>query len=237
MKQIQLFLNIGSVREGERVAIDGLPWRVEQINVFCILNNPTAELTQRVPIDYLVDLKSRPASHAEPWFPCREGDWVVLNDGVRGKVTAVSPELVQMVQRGGAQLTYQMSSFLGASPRNLATNFRIKETLGISYKLQKESTTRIPETLQAYIQRRIEEEGYVDQLLNLRVEFERANTSSLDLVVIADFAGDLGDLYNRLRRAIQRWSVDACSEYDWEIPFPQLTLHGVRAAEIGGQHA
>ncbi|PVV10978.1 MAG: hypothetical protein B6D82_12035, partial [gamma proteobacterium symbiont of Ctena orbiculata] len=32
--QIQLFLNIGSVREGERIYMDGLPWRVEQINVF-----------------------------------------------------------------------------------------------------------------------------------------------------------------------------------------------------------
>jgi hypothetical protein len=45
-------------------------------------------------------------------------------------------------------------------------------------------------------------------------------------VVIADFKGELGDLYNRLRRAIQRCCVDACSEYGWEIPFPQLTLHG-----------
>jgi len=44
--------------------------------------------------------------------------------------------------------------------------------------------------------------------------------------VIADFKGELGDLYNRLRRSIQRWCVDACSEYGWEIPFPQMTLHG-----------
>ncbi len=226
IKQIQLFLNIGSVREGERVSVDGLPWRVEQINVFSTLHNPTAGLTQRIPIEDLVDLKSRPTTHAEPWFPCREGDWVVLNDNVRGKVVAISPELVQLVQRGGALLTYQTDVFLGASPRNLATNFRIKETLGISYKLQKDSTGKIPETLHAYIQRRAEEEGYADHLLNMRVEFERANTSSLDLVVIADFKGDLGDLYNRLRRAIQRWGVDACTEYGWEIPFPQLTLHG-----------
>jgi len=130
------------------------------------------------------------------------------------------------VERGGAQLTYQMAEFLGSSPRNLGTNFRIKETLGISYALQKDSTTRIPETLRASIQRRIEEEGFSEQLLNLRVEFERANTSSLDLVVIADFRGELGDLYNRLRRAIQRWCVDACTEHGWEIPFPQLMLHG-----------
>jgi hypothetical protein len=229
LRQIQLFLNIGAVREGERLLLDGLPWQVKQINVFCTLVNPVAELTQRVPIDALVDLKSRPGRHDEPWFPCKKGDWVILGDGVRGKVIGISPELVQLVERGGAVLTYQTGDFLAKSPRNLATNFRIKEIIGISYGLQKESTTAIPETLHGYIHRRAEQEGYGDQLLSLRVEFALANSSSLDLAVIADFDGELGDLYNRLRRAIQRWCVDACTEYGWEIPFQQLTLHGALA--------
>ena len=226
LHQIQTFLNIGAVREGERLLMDDLPWQVREINVFCTLVNPTAELTQRVPIDALVDLKSRPARHDEPWFPCKRGDWVILGDGVRGKVVGISPELVQLVERGGSQLTYQTGDFLAKSPRNLGTNFRIKELIGISYKLQRQATNEIPSTLQAYIQGRIEKEGYGERLLNLRVEFAQANSSSLDLAVIADFEGELGDLYNRLRRAIQRWCVDACSEYEWEIPFPQMTLHG-----------
>jgi hypothetical protein len=224
--QVQIFLNIGSVREGERIEMDGLPWLVRQINLFTTLVNPVADLIQRVPIDDLVDLKSRPAKSDEPWFPCRKGDWVILSDGVRGKLVGISTEMVQLVERGGATLTYQTGDFLAKSPRNLATNFRLKEIIGISYKLQKESTTSIPQRLHTYLQERIEREGYGDQLLNLRVEFAQANASSLDVVVIADFKGELGDLYNRLRRAIQRWCVDACSEYGWEIPFPQLTLHG-----------
>jgi len=227
--QVQLFLNVGSVREGERILMDGLPWQVQQINVFCTLSNPVADISQRVPIADLIEHKSRPARPDEPWFPCKKGDWVILSDGVRGTVIGISQELVQLVQRGGAQLTYQTSDFLAKSPRNLATNFRIKETLGISYALQKECTTRIPEILHRYIQQRAEQEGYVEQLLNLRVEFAQAGNSSLDLAVIADFKGELGDLYNRLRRAIQRWCVDACSEYGWEIPFPQMTLHGTLA--------
>ncbi len=226
LHQIQTFLNIGAVREGERLLMDDLPWQVREINVFCTLVNPTAELTQRVPIDALVDLKSRPARQDEPWFPCKRGDWVILGDGLRGKVIGISPELVQLVERGGSQLTYQTADFLAKSPRNLGTNFRIKEIIGISYKLQRQATNEIPATLQAYIQGRIEQEGYGERLLNLRVEFAQANSSSLDLAVIADFEGELGDLYNRLRRAIQRWCVDACSEHDWEIPFPQMTLHG-----------
>ena len=224
--QVQLFLNIGSVREGERILLDGLPWQVDQINFFCILVNPIADLKQRVSISDLVGQKSRPGRQDEPWFPCRKGDWVLLSSGVRGKVIGISSEFVQLVERGGSQVTYLMSDFLSSSPRNLATNFRIKETIGLSYTLQHDITTTILETLHQYIHQQIHIEGYGEQLLNLRVEFERANDSSMDLVVIADFRGELGDLYNRLRRAIQRWCVDACSENNWQIPFPQMVIHG-----------
>jgi len=123
---------------------------------------------------------------------------------------------------------------LGQAPRNLSVNFRLKETIGISYDLQASSTTTILETLKAYLMGRIEAEGYADDLMNLQVEFQSAGTSSLDLVVIADFRGEMGPLYNRLRRAIQRWSVDACTENNWEIPFTQLTLHN-RPEKLGPQ--
>jgi Skp family chaperone for outer membrane proteins len=228
-QQIQLFLNVGSVREGERILVDGLPWLVRQINIFSILENPVAQISQRVRIDELVDLKSRPVRKEEPWFPCVRGDWVLLSDGMRGKVTGISLELVQLIERGGAHRTYQTADFLALSPLNLTTNFRVKETIGITYNLQQESVTSIPDILKTHVEKRIADEGYADKLLNLRVEFERANTSSLDIVVIADFDGAVADLYNRLRRAIQRWCVEACTENDWEIPFTQLTLHQPQA--------
>ena len=74
------------------------------------------------------------------------------------------------------------------------------------------------------------DEGYADALHNLRVEFQQANTSSLDIVVIADFDGKLADLYGRLSRTLQRWCVEACTENGWEIPFTQVTLHQSEAA-------
>jgi hypothetical protein len=144
---------------------------------------------------------------------------------MRGKVTGISQELVELIERGGAHRTYPTADFLGLSPLNLTTNFRVKESIGITYALQKDSVTTIPDILRAHVEKRIAEEGYADKLLNLRVEFERANTSSLDIVVIADFDGALADLYNRLRRSIQRWCVEACTQNNWEIPFTQVTLH------------
>jgi len=230
-QQIQLFLNVGSVREGERIDLDGLPWRVRQINIFSLLDNPAADLCQRVRINDLVDLKSRPFKRSDLWFPCVKDDWVKLSDGMRGKVSGISQELVEMIERGGARRTYRTADFLALSPMNLSRSFRLKETIGISYELQRESVAAIPDTLKGYIERRVADEGYADNLHSLRVEFEKANTSSLDVVVIADFDGALADLYGRLRRAMQRWCVEACTEYGWEIPFTQLTLHQAEAPD------
>ena len=79
--------------------------------------------------------------------------------------------------------------------------------------------------MEAHVDSQIQAEGYKDSLLNLRVEFQQAGGSSLDMVVIADFKGEMAPLYQRLNRAIQRWCVDACTENNWDIPFPQLTVH------------
>jgi len=224
-KQLELFLNIGPVREGERLMMDGIPWQVKNINMYSHLENPVAGLSQRVDIDDLVDLKSRLPDSSEPWFPCKKGDWVHLKDGIRGKIIGISIEFIQLVQRGGAITTYQMSDFLSLSPKNLSKSFRIKETFGIGYSHQKQSTTSIIESLQETINKRALDEGYKDDIQSIRVEFQAAGDSSLDLVVIADFKGSVADIYTRLRRAIQRWCVDACTENGWDIPYPQLTVH------------
>ncbi len=223
--QLEIFLNVGPVREGERLELDGIPWRVKHINMYSILENPTAGFTQRIDINDLVSLRSRPVSNDEPWFPCKKGDWVILKDGVRGKIIGLSMELVQIIQRGGALLTYQMGDFLAQSPKNLSKSFRIKETVGIGYQHQKESTNEIVQILEIGINKRAIDEGYEESIQSIRVEFEAAADSSLNLVVIADFKGDVADIYNRLRRSIQRWSVDICTENDWNIPYPQLELH------------
>lgn len=230
-QQIQLFLNIGAVREGERIELDGLPWCVRLINIFSELENPTAELRQRVRINDLVELKSRPIKPGDSWFPCKRDDWVILADGMRGKVTSISQELVELTARGGARRTYKTPEFLAQSPLNLTRNFRLKETIGISYDLQGDSVAAIPDMLKAHIEKRAADEGYGDYLNNLRVEFEKANTSSLDIVAIADFDGEVADLYGRLGRALQRWCVEACTINGWEIPFTQLTLHHPEGAD------
>nr|WP_321401072.1 hypothetical protein [uncultured Desulfobacter sp.] len=221
----KLMLNVGAVREGERMMYQGVPWRVKHINFHSLLENPDLGITLRIPITELVGKTSRRCDAHEAWFPCRKNDWVILSDGTRGGVTQLSHETVELVLRGGAKKTYQTADFLGMTPLNLSVNFRLKVVFGIGYGHQKDATTTIPDLLSAFIQNNIEKEGYAEYLLNLRVEFAEAGASSLDLVVIADFKGSQAPIYNRLNRSIQRWCVDAASQYDWDIPFPQITVH------------
>ncbi len=230
-RQGRLLLNIGAVREGERINYSGLPWRVKTLNIFSELENPENKLRLRVPVENLLGLTSKPVQTSESWFPCKKGDWVILSDGFRGEVTAISIEFIDIHDRGSSTRTYPMQDFLALSPLNISESFRLKETLGISYSHQRDSTNRVLGSLKRFIKQKVADEGYEPHVSNLLVEFERMGDSSLDITVIMDVDGSQASLYNRIKRAMQRWCVDASSEFGWEIPFPQRTLHVIHEAK------
>ena len=224
-KQSGLMLNIGAVREGERMIFQGVPWIVKSINLFCELENPYLKTILRLPIEALLDQVSRPFHEDEPWFPCTKNDWVILADGTWGRVKGLSHEMVEIIQPSGTQKIYQTPDFLAQTPLNLSKNFTLRSVFGLSYDLQKDITSEIPDILLAYIKGAVKKEGYENGLLSLQVEFFSAGSSSLDLVVIADFKGEMAPSYYKLSRAVQKWCVEACNANNWEIPFPQLRVH------------
>lgn len=224
-QQARLFLNAGSVREGERIIYEGLPWKVNNINIFTTIQNPVSGLRLRIPIEKLVGLNSRPYGEHEPWFPCKLQDWVLLSDKYYGRVVGISLEFIELEDLGGGSKSYLVSDFLALAPVNISLDFRLVVTFGIGYRHQKESTVKIPELLEAFINKKLEEEDYAHGLKKLLVQFHSAGDSSLNLLIIANFDGIMATLYFRLQRAINQWCVDACNEYGWEIPFPQLTIH------------
>jgi len=230
-RQGRLLLNIGAVREGERINYSGLPWRVKHLNIFSELENPENKLRLRVPVEDLLGLTSKPMQTSESWFPCKKGDWVILSDGYRGEVTAISVEFIDINDRGSSTRTYPMQDFLALSPLNISGSFRLKETLGISYDHQRDSTNRVLGSLKRFIKQKVADEGYEPHVSNLTVEFEGIGDSSLDITVIMDVDGSQAPFYNRIKRAMQRWCVDASSKYAWEIPYPQRTLHVVHEAQ------
>ncbi len=224
--QTQLLLNLGTVREGERVIIDGLPWKVDAINIYTRLSNPALSGGRlRVPIQDLVEMRSRPVGDHEPWFPSREGDWVLLGDGTYGKVVVQTPEMVQLVLFGGTKKTYGTLNFLSQVPQNISLGFCLPITFGVDYEHQKIVTKEIPGKLLSDVKESLKQADKEKFLDSLKVEFKEAGASSLDLVIIAFFKGNAADQYNGLRRLIQRAAVESCNRHGWGIPFPQLTVH------------
>lgn len=140
------------------------------------------------------------------------------------QVISLSHEQVE-VMRAGLSIIYPTATFLDLAAGNMSQKFTVSATLGLSYDLQAEITERIPQTLRSYLQNRLDEEGYSSKCLGITCEFSLANSSSLDILAVLEFQGDMASLYYRLNRSLQRWCVECCTENQWEIPFNQLTVH------------
>lgn len=226
-EQFKLLLNLGTVRENERLIYNGIPWKLVSLNLYSHLENPELNSGRiRVPLRYLIDLNSRPYSPDEPWFPCRVTDWVMLSDETFGKVVSQTPDMVQLFLFGNSRKTYLTEEFLRLNPTNLSTGFCVWVTFGIDYSHQSLCTQEIPDRLKEILSEKLSDAvNYGQHLLNLNVEFKEAGASSLDLEIFADFSGQAAQYRNSIHRFLQKSCVEACNEYGWIIPFTQITLH------------
>lgn len=226
LDQLKLILNLGSVRQGERLVYDGVPWRVDKLAFYCEFHNPELEGgSLRLPVQEVLSLHSRESSKREPWFPTKADDWVVLGDETYGKVVEQTPEQVVVLRLGGSRKTYPTIDYLGMCPENLSRGFRVSATFGIDYEHQAISTTEVPGVFLAALEKELVSAFEYENVRSVKVEFSAAGASSLDYEIIADFSGDIASRVNTLRRMIQKVCVDVCNEKGWGIPFTQITVH------------
>lgn len=234
-QQATILLNLGPVREGERLLFEGVPYLVEKLGWQTYVVNPELKGGRlRLPLAHLADLRSRPFDETEIWFPTREGDWVLLDQERLGQVVEQTPERVTVVLLGGAVRSYPTSAFVAESPTVLSRGFRIRVLFGIDYQHQKSSTEEIPRTLREHLTIGLAAHPAGPHLRRLAVEFAQAGASSLDLAVLADFGGEAARYYDELERRIQKLCVDACNENGWVIPFTQVTMHMATPVEVEG---
>ena len=230
LEEIRMLLNVGSVREGERILVEGLPYRVESLRFYTKLRNPA--LTGgilRMPIGQLIGQRSRLGGADEPWFPCEQGDIVVLDDAV-GCIELQTPEVVVFVKRNDAPQTIPTTDFLAMKPRNLSHGFEIAVTFGIDYSHQEFALERVPEAFHAAVATAVEADADGSAMRSIRVELKEAGASSLDFLVLVGLEGKAAARYKAISRRINQALVGACTEHGFGIPFPQLQVHGVKSA-------
>jgi predicted nucleic acid-binding Zn-ribbon protein len=216
--QARVLLNLGEAREGERVVINGLPWEIKSLNLTSQLVNPALSGTLRLPVNQIMHLTSRPAGDSEPWYPCKEGDWVQLSNGVTGKVVCASPDFVQLVALGGARHTFNTVKFLDERPVNLSAGFRISVILPLGHAHRSEITTTIPQALARALESGLPKVIAREHLKSVRVFFRGVAANSLDLDIIADYDGAAAEKYGTLQRTMQRIAMETCNENGWQMP-------------------
>jgi small-conductance mechanosensitive channel len=232
MDEIRFMLNLGPVRENERLVFNGVPWLVENLAFFTTLRNPSLRGGMiQMPIAQLFGMLSRPATEDEPYFPSEEGDWVLLDDETYGQVILQSVEMVRIKLLGGALKMYPAAAYLKQNPQNCSHGFRIRTTIGIDYNHQAAATGEILEKLNGFFREEVERLVEPSAIRSLKIEFALANVSSLDYEVLLDLDGSLASKRLPLTRALQRIAVDACNRFGLTIPFQQVTLHRADASE------
>lgn len=226
IEQIRTMLNLGPVREGERMLYDGIPWRVDHLGFYCHFSNPLLDGGHlRLPIRELTDLHSRPVATKEPWFPTKETEWVKLGNDTYGKVVQQTPERVTVLHLGGSRKIYPTSDFLALAPENLSHGFRVQSVFGIDYGHQAICTEQVPAIFQERLEKELIEKFGAENVRSVKVEFSSAGSSSLDYTILADFDGEVASRYNVISRMLQKVCTDVCNEQEWVIPFTQLTIH------------
>ena len=224
--QVRLLLNLGAVREGERVIYRGLPWNVSRLNVYSDLVNPSLTGGRiRLPMSEMLNLVSRRWSREEPWFPCKPSDYVILPDEIVGSVMMQTPEVVQLEVVGGGTRQYNTTDFIALVPHNISNGFAVFSNFGLDYGLQEKITDDIPSILAANLERKLRGSEFGEFLQGVLVEFANAGSSSLDLILVAAFNGDGARHYFRVKRFLQITAVETCNEHGWPIPFNQVTVH------------
>ncbi|MAX65863.1 MAG: hypothetical protein QF441_01065 [Bacteriovoracaceae bacterium] len=227
MEQSKIILNLGSVREGERVMFNGLPWQIESLGYHCKLVNPyLSGASLRINTKELLTAHSRRNEDHEPWFPTQKNDWVEV-ENYFGKVIFQSPEQVILEMLGGEKKYYTATNFYQLSPKNHSKGFAIDFVFGVDYVHQKILFEKVIPYFRERLKRDLfqkhpEIQGKVS---DFEIEFLQAGSSSLDLRFFMKCSGEIAALKLRLTRSIQAEFVQVCNEHDIIIPFNQVTVH------------
>lgn len=227
LEQSKIVLNLGAIREGERVIYDGIPWQIKSLGYHCRLYNPVLSGGYlRINTRELLTLHSRRIIDKEPWFPTKTGDWVEVDDKF-AQVILQSPEQVILKSLGEEKTIYKASEFYSKAPKNLSQGFAIEFIFGVDYSHQSILLTEVIPTFKERIQKAIDKkhEDLKESMQDVMIEFMQAGASSLDLRLFLKCSGNIAAKKLFLMRSIQAEFVAVCNEKNYIIPFNQLTVH------------
>ena len=231
ISEARLLLNIGAMREAERITYKGLPWRVESINMYTVLKNPELHGVLRIPLADLHGVISRPSAK-DSWFPTSRGDCVLFPQGTLMEVIDQNPDTVELQSRGGQQLSVPTQEFYNKEMINLSRgqSFGVISTFGIDYGYQDLSLNTVPKVLRDAVRKTLTASDMEPFIKDIRVELKEAGDSSIDYWLHVTMDSTAAKSYLRIQRMMQSACIQACSEQSWTIPYPHVSLVQKKAA-------
>jgi small-conductance mechanosensitive channel len=226
IKELRIIMNLGTVREGERVIWSGVPWLVKEIGFYVTLENTRLDGGRlQIPVGEMMGTYSRPLVENEVWFPTKKKDYVILEDGAFGRIENQSMEQVVLYRLGSLKY-YPTEDFLKLKPLNLSKNFKIVVRFGLDYGVQNDICEKIPALFEEGLKKNLQKyySSEPPAILSLNVNFEEAAASSLNLIIVAAFHGKYAEDYYPLKWEINKIMVQICNENNFTIPFTQLTV-------------
>ncbi len=234
MDELKMMLNMGLVREEERVTYMGIPWKVETISMSATLRNPLLSSGEiRISLERLRALTAREVIEDEAWFPTSEGDYVLIDDDQYGRILFQSPEVVNISSNATAIKSYSTVDYLASNPINLSREgFAIFETIAIDHSHREQITTTIPHTLEKSLTSLLQKEAFYPHLKEIIVEYSKATRHSLELTIIAMFEGEAAENYHRIKRTLHRDSLNICNENGWLIPYSKIQIDLDKSSDL-----
>ncbi len=83
----------------------------------------------------------------------------------------------------------------------------------------------MPARLHEALEHALAQAEFSNKIVSLLVEFNEANTNSLDYLIVVNCKGEAANSYFTINRLIQKTCVEVCNRERWIIPFTQLTVH------------
>ncbi|MBX2880038.1 MAG: mechanosensitive ion channel [Granulosicoccus sp.] len=225
VREARLLLNIGPMREAERIIYRGIPWRVEAINMNTILRNPELHGILRIPLAEFHNIHSRPCG-SDKWFPTSNGDIILFPDDQLLEVINQNPDTVELRERGGQIQSIPTSEFYSREMINLSRGeaFSVIGTFGIDYLHQSISANLVPKALRGAIKDALADTDLKPFIKDVLVELEQAGESSIDYWLFVSVRSTAAKSYLRIQRLMQSACIKVCTDMQWSIPYPHLSL-------------
>ncbi|MFK7891497.1 MAG: hypothetical protein AB8B63_11840 [Granulosicoccus sp.] len=225
IREARLLLNIGPMREAERVIYRGLPWRVESINMFSILHNPELNGSLRLPLADFHGVSSRPSDN-DSWFPTSCGDVVLCSDERLLEVIHQNPDTVELQALGGQMISIPSSEFYNYKITNLSRGgtFGVTDSFRLDYVHQSISREVVPRILRKAIQKAFDATALKHLVTDVEVELQTAGDSAINYWLFVTAKSPAAKSYLEIRRIMQSACISACLENEWQVPYPHVAL-------------